>query len=660
MIRLLPILCAVAAGGCAGMPDYYTAQFEWRPSSSVPQVQPGKYPNAPAVVLERIETRSILMNVGLRMSLHETIAILSPAGLEEALVRVPAVERVTNLQYLKARTIDPDGTVTEVTPEQIRDETMSGSAADGFDEVRVFKVFRFPRVKVGSRVEYAYAIDFSFVPSFVSERVGRPLPVVFHRVEITIPKTFSHAIRIHNAPGTKLDVVRDSETKKLSFEFHDVPSHTTESLAPPWQLIEPWWALRTPGMHFGVKTTRRFDSWQHAVADDGRWLYQSGLEWAKATPISIDVKACGADRRCKVQRAFEFVRDKAPLSAFSSVLKRRDLKDVLASRHADSVEKTMLLWAALRSVGVDGRFALTNRSRGLLLEHDFPAPDRRDHVILQLAREPGSADPLYLDPSCESCAVGQIPDWIEGREALVLTNHFEAASGNDLDTEFDRVVGASSAPSLIRHVIEVQLKPGGDATGSFIVESSGRDAVDDQIETRNWQRDRWREEMAKLMNERVPSARLGLVVPQVCDRENAACRAVASWSAPGYGVEDGDILTVPLNWLDAGNLTERPREPRRNDVFVDRAHRIEDRLVFHLPPGYAARDLPKAVNLETPAGAVTLEAEAQPGVVTVRRSLTFHPGDYPPEAWNALIGALDSYEAMRKLQFIARKARSAL
>jgi len=604
------------------------------------------------MVLEREEGRATFSGVEFpfRLTRHETLAVLNPAGFD-APVRIPLGKNI-QLQYLKVRTIDPDGSVIEVTPEQVREEKSTASFQGQEIEV-VTKIFRFPSVKAGSRIEYAFAIDSRTQWILETKRIMGELPIAHYHAEISVPVTKAFALRLHHSPGTRIAEREDAKYRFISFDLYDLPAASKEPFAAPWRLVEPWWAFRSTQRELGRLRVNQY-TWAQVEFFDAGWLYHEGRTWAKDIPIRLAAD-CDQDRRCRLERVLAFVRDRAKLRGFTDGLRRRPLKEVLSTGEADNIEKAMLVWAALNQVGVDSHFALVSRDPGLQFEHDFPLPGQYDHVILRVPWQHGIVGSIFVDPSCEACTPGQIPAWIEGREALVLRDRSE---GNEIvyETEFERVTGEPGPASLTRALIEVQLKASGDASGSFTVERSGADAVESQIQTATWQRERWRESITKAVTERVPNARVGLIVPQVCDRGHAACRLVASWSAPSYATEDGDRIAVPLTWLGAFERTNRPPDPRRATVFIPRSTRVDERIFFHLPPGYVAGDLPKAVSLQSSVADITLEVESRPGEVSFRRSLVFHAGEYPPDAWASFDADLESYVAMRRMLFTVQKA----
>ncbi len=644
--------CVVLCGlGCG------TSQSVWRPAATLPHATAADYPDAPAVILERdlkIDVVAPLRTAAYhRVERHQLLAILTRGSFPEAQVRIPLDEE-TNLLYLRARTISPEGRVDEVKPEEVLEE-QARAGTDGKGRTVTTKVFRFPSLAVGSRLEYTYAVEVSGVLWWRVERIGSEIPVRHYHLEMTLSPTISFALKTYNFQ-VPFRQTQDANGYHVSLDVDGVPGGMKEALSPPWQLNDPWWAYRSTAFARGRYVQAAYESWDSTMEAFAKSLYEDTKRFAGAD-LRFDKGACGSERRCLLDRAVAFLRDKTALVRFVTHAGTRPLREALSSGLADSFEKAFLLWGALKAAGIGSSFALVGRDPGLRFDHAFPLPKQFDHLILLVHRQPGIAEPLFVDPSCEACAPGQLADWNAAREALVLRDDRNAGLQANYQFEFVDVRGAAPVESVFRRSMDTRLEANGDLSGDWTIEDRGAKAVEVQIDTRAWLPDRWREFFTTNLHDRSRTARLVSNAPPECDRSHATCRLQARFTIAGYAAAETGRLTVPLTLLRPLDDKEPFQAARQRSVFVGRAQLDEDELTIRLPAGFVAEELPAPVSLQSPAADLRIEVSTAPGVVTVRRAVQYHAGMYPRESWQQLDALLRAQAALRQQVFVLRPAQ---
>ena len=120
--RLLPLLALLA--GCAP-----TLRWDW-PPAEIPQAPaPEDFPKASAVIL-KVHSQHLFWPRYRKESYyehaeHKAVAVLTEEGFDHARIMIPAGTE-SEIVFLEARTIGPDGTITPVTRDQIHETTAKG------------------------------------------------------------------------------------------------------------------------------------------------------------------------------------------------------------------------------------------------------------------------------------------------------------------------------------------------------------------------------------------------------------------------------------------------------------------------------------------------------------------------------------------------------
>jgi hypothetical protein len=642
------ILLAASAGGCAG------TGWIWQPIESIHRPRAADHPKAHAVVIARevklaaLKSKYSLSSRALR---HEVVAILDEGGFKHADVRIHMSDDDA-LLLLKARTIAPDGRVQEVTPAEVHENMAQGSSDTDRRKVKTH-IFRLPNIAVGSVLEYVYEVESPRLRPWGIERMSSDLPTQHYHLEVSASEGINIALKAYNVK-TDFQRTKDSDGTRVTLDVANIAAAPDEPFSPPWQWTDPWWGFRVRAV--GVFDWN--DAWPGTLKEVAQRLYfeqQKYLEKAELKPESAD---CNGDRRCLVERAVAFVRDRVDLTEFVGSLARpRPLREVLAGGQANNFEKALLLYGTLGAEKVDARFALVARDFGLGFDHDFPLPQSFDHLMVFVPQQPGIAEPLFLDPACEQCAVGQLSGWVNGREALILSAKQKVLDDPQIDVTFAPIVGGEPLASVERRTIEARLDGAGALDGAMTIERQGRSAVDSAIRTRSWQRDRWQKGLESTAQARHKTARLGEFTPQTCDKRQGRCSLRFAWSAPGYAVVDGERLVVPLAFLTSSWDKERPAgdEERQRDVFFRRPERDEEVLRVRVPDGFVVEELPAPVALQSPPLEIALDVARDGDTVVVRRSVQTHAGQWSKSEYARVAEILQTFSSLRAKTFTLRR-----
>jgi hypothetical protein len=654
---LTSLAIAWLLSGCA---TTTTREFRWPTLHADARELKQRYPRASAVVIRDEDHYDLTYDSSApprRMERYVAMAILAEGGEKYADVKIPV--DAGEMLFLHARTTDPDGTTQEVTPEEVHEETERGGSEPEYLLVpseRKVKVFRLPGVRVGSIIECAYAIVDYHLTDSLRQKLEWPIPTQHYRLEISVSGLVDLNFRLYNAEAT-IHKQEGSGRKRAVIEMDDLPGTRVEPLAPPTSLTEPWWLivlqrLATPRRMLNAHTT-----WADTLTPLGFWLYIDDDKFYGGVKLKPELAGCERGTLCAIERALIFVNAETDLTKFvSSLDQARPLKEVLASRTANNMEKTLLLRRALEAVGVPSRFAVIARNRNNDFDPLFPAPGSFDHLILYVDTVPGLTAPVFLDPSCEYCEVGEIPPWIRDRAALVFKTKRGYSELYETSVAFMRTPSDAAGMASDRRNIEVQLELSGAVHGRMMADAGGQEAVDMHAETRAWLDDDWRVYLERLLHRFSQAAELCARVPQKWDKRDAVLALGADFAVDNYASVDGERLIVPLTLLHGLSDETLGGEPRVHDLMIDKAVHEEETVTFRLPSGYEATSLPRAVHIRTEAVDALFSVSATPGLVRVKRMVELHVGRWPPAAFNDVVDVFRGMAALRQQAFVVQRA----
>jgi hypothetical protein len=570
-------------------------------------------------------------------------------------VHIPLGEGASVLS-MHARTIAPDGTVREVKPDEVFEDHAKVSSEQGSVHAKQ-KVFRLPGVQVGTILEYEYEVENLQLAFWGATQISGPLPIERYSVALhATPNitwqvhTYHTAEKFHGAAG------RDQNT--VVFETHDVPAYRDEFLDPPWQKCEPWWAFHVNAVDYHGTTYPMYGSWANVLEGVTESLYTKlpkklGAGAKLAVPDAVQ---CNGDRRCIVEHALAWLREKAPLDRFETRLDTaRPFKDVLTGGSATNFEKALLFHALLKQAGVASRFVLLARNPGLDADPEFALPGRFDHLLVDLPLQQGIAATTLVDPSCEYCAFGELPMWSEGRQIIVVHEPIEGVTTSTKRLQLGTVESNKSRIGEEHRQVAITVAPTGAVRGKMKVKGVAQRAVDSAIAARHYTAERWRTEEEDALHARDKTARLEDSAPQLCDRADGHCEVEYAFSIAQYAAVEDNGLVMPLSLL-LSSWDKPPTDGKRtHDIYASRSSAETEELVVTLPPGYVPIDLPAPAKWHAPGFDATFSIERVRDTLVVRRTVDVHRGHWSVQEYAALDTALRDYRDVRRKSITIRK-----
>jgi hypothetical protein len=639
--------CATARGG--GGSSRFVDVGQLVATSTIPA-------DAPAVVLLREQVINVRGVRGVTAPItefrsHEVVKILTEAGFEAAKQRV-VIPPEGELAEFAARTITPDGRVIPVDVKTMhRTQTVVEGSAGA--EIRFFQ---FPNVEVGSVLEIVTTTRTNGLFLSWSDTVSSPFPIAHYRADLSMPANVKFDFLL-NGTTTALQQVPDPEGRqRVVFELSDVPALVDELWAPAEHTGAPWWIYRITEL----RSARGGEepglvAWDRAVPNS---IYEPAAEDKPIAGLSrLDAGDCKGDQRCLIDRALERVRSKE-LSEFVDAMEVREPKEMEPSVTLNNVEKSVWLWSLLKSVDVPAKLAVIATSPGFPVNKTFPAPAWFDHALVVVPGQ-GGASSLFLDPACEACAAGQLPEWDRGVEALVITpkgNHMV------LDTAWAPVTGTPLSLNEHRTTYDAVVADNGDVELTVDDTYAGEAAIWTRLRTREETDADTGHDWDDFAKARSSSARVLSSTSWTCDRAKGSCARKAKITLPGYAQRDGDRLVMSLRVLHSRLEGEIPPETdaahRKSDVEIAHEVRSIETLRLHAPAGFAFAAPPPGIDRKSDVGTVRLSAHTgDAGVLVVERSVLVPPASMPKKSFGALVRMVGALSAARDEQVTLAKAK---
>lgn len=620
------------------------------------------YGDAPAVILEH-KQRYLLMVFKYEEpyweeQVHRQVLLRTEKGVEGyANLRIP-FHGDGELVDLKARTIAPSGAVAEVTPEQVFDEEASFTSDEGDANVK-FRTFRFPRVKVGSVLEYSYTIHTPGIIDLIMEAPSSEAPVERYELELLLSKYIRYDLDVYNLPG-KVDTGEEGGLKRIHLKLANIP-RVDEDLeyGPHRSVTHPWLSYRTKQYAFSRVVFNMSRTWGDAFKWVGDALYHDNDDKLGGVDVSIDEEGCDGPA-CLASRAVQLARERAELDGFRAhIWNARPLKKVLATGRASSQEKALLVYKLLRDAGVEVRFAFAARRLTHVVDRSSPNRLVFNHTLLYLPAQRGLGAGLWIDPACESCAPGEIPPWSQGIEALVV-NVVKTLRGPKGEADFLPVTGAEAAAGVQRRLHDAVLSASGDLEGTYTLEGQGALAVYTRLDTQDDSDEDAQRIAEEDVKDRMTTGRVLDYQATTCDRAKASCARKVRYRLPAYATADGDQLLLPLSVFNHSWDGLFDDNKRDHDVVITEGMEGVSELRVKLPEGYRPVQLLGAEQVVSDALEYRREAALEGDVLVIKRALRFKPGRYPKERYAALRKPALAFRDMKSRAIVLEKVGDAL
>ncbi|MEM8959851.1 MAG: DUF3857 domain-containing protein [Acidobacteriota bacterium] len=313
---------------------------------------------------------------------------------------------------LRARVITPDATVRELDPSTLSEAPAVEHSPDIFSDARVLRA-PLPGLRVGAVVEtWSEVRDlepfFAAGTTGMEYLVGRGPRPRAGRLMIDGSTRLPLRFGVRKAAGLEPIRTVQGDRIRLVFDLADVPVTTPpESFLPPTE-------ARWPAVNWSIGADWQSVARAYAAIVDRR-ITDAGVERSRAPATT------STDRTTRIAELLAILHDEVRYTGLElgeASLVPASPEEVLRRGYGDCKDKSTLLVAWLRDLGIDAHVALLRASLGRDVEPQLPGLGTFNHAIVYV---PGTGDarPLWIDPTVPTAQVGVLPAADQGRFALV-------------------------------------------------------------------------------------------------------------------------------------------------------------------------------------------------------------------------------------------------
>lgn len=237
-----------------------------------------------------------------------------------------------------------------------------------------------PDIRVGDVLEYSYSTignnpvlgnKFS-----IQMQLDWEMPVAFNSVRVLVNSGRTLYYSVPEGPNGKLTMTESSTHRELLWQQSPVAAINVDNDVPAWFTPHHYWSLS------------EFSSWQDVV----QWALPLYEQTAVVEPVVQQVAdqlmQTSTQPKARVMAALQFVQQQVRYLGIEDGIGShvpRKASDTLYRRYGDCKDKTVLLMALLRAMGLNPQAALVNLEQGTILPKQLPSPYAFDHVIVTLS-----------------------------------------------------------------------------------------------------------------------------------------------------------------------------------------------------------------------------------------------------------------------------------
>ena len=561
-------------------------------------------------------------------------------GLAE--VNIPFNGSYEEVRVLRARTIRKNGTIVEVNPAEIR-STSPGSEYLMYDDAEAVG-FSMPAVEEGCIIDYTF------------EKISRPklLPgkfwtywgfdglsqVTLCRYRLTSPLSMSFETRAYNDSGLKPESKTDTlkKTKTMTWERKNLSRLQPELSMPQSSEVRHWMEISN------------IADWNTVAA----WFWKLAKPQLTPNPaLKTLVKTLTKDAKTEPEKAkicYDWICGKVRYVGIEfglSAYQPHPVSEVHAKLYGDCKDKSALLISMLAECGIKSYPALLKTDDQLETEKRLPTLNAFNHCIVRANIEEQN---VWLDPTAETCAYGDIPATDRGCHAMVV---------KEGKAEFSAIPLYAPEQSGSDSVADVFL----DTEGGAKVELSQtwRGVLAQQMRSyfSSLPPDK-RKEIAKIWvagmaNE---STVTSFNFPSGTERE-LTMKSQLTFTSKEIGQKVGDlwILPIQLNMTDQGKTNPFPDEARKFSIVSRDNSQTQSVLRYHLPSGYAVQTLPETIQLDGVLQTSSRTAEQKAEVVEIKASLNTTAKTVPATEYAKIRRFFDETNKMGRAKLVLKRVK---
>lgn len=559
-----------------------------------------KAPGASAVYLYRQVDRS---DANFYERVYVRIKILTAEGQSYGNVEIPFNGETESIGFIKARTIQPDGSVTEFDG-KVYEKTVIKAR----DERLLTKTFTLPNVQVGSIIEYRYDHDLRHNWIYDSHWI-LSANLYTERAKFSLEPNTEFSLR-WSWPRGLPDGTADPKMEhgNIRLEASGIPAFVEEEYMPPADEFRMRVDFIYGASHKEATTPEEY--WK----DHGHTFYREVQKFAGAdramSRAVAQIVAPGDSADTKLRKIYARVAqidnlNFEPKSQQEAKHQKADaiddVGDVWDKGFGNGLQLTWLYLALVRAAGLEADPVLiSTRDRYFFDKRLMNAGELNSNVVVVAV----DGKDLYLDPGNPYNPFGLLPWWESGVSGLRLKKDAPVWVNTPM---------ATPAQSRIERKATLKLDRG-MLTGKLTVTYTGLEAASRRAR-QHAQDDTARKQYLEDEVQRAIPTGITVTLTNVPDWNSWDAPLVAQYDleVPGWATGAGRRLLLPVSLFGGEEKSMFTHVARTQPLYFANSYQHVDDVAVELPAGWHAESLPQPRNqdLKRLAYRTTLSSDQQ-------------------------------------------------
>jgi hypothetical protein len=572
-------------------------------------------PNAPAIILYRQVDRN-----DNRTDAHQDnyvrIKILTDAGRSYADVEIPFVKGTYEISNLHARSIAPNGTITNYEG-KVFEKTIVKARGIRY----LAKLFTLPNAQKGSIIEYYYTYDYPDNWIFDSRWVlSENLFTKLARFSLKSYQPEYGQINLHWSwrglpPGTNPPA--QGSDKIIRLEARNIPAFHDEDFMPPEgemksrvDFIYSWQAPEHDKDKFWMQVgKKRYEQVNNFLGKRG--ALQSAVAQTVSSSDDPETKLRKLYARVQQLRntTYEYQLTTQEEKR-ENVKPNKNIEDVWKRGSGDATELTWLYLGLVRDAGLDA-YPVYVADR----ENYFFDPSQMDEARLDanvvLVKLNGKD--TYYDPGAAYVPVGMLPWYETGVQGLRL----DKDGGSWIQTPLP----PSSASQVVR-TAKLKVNSEGDVEGKLTILYTGMEALTKRTEERH-EDDQQRKKFLEDIVKSYISASADVELTNQPDWKSSSPELTAEFSVkiPGWIAAAGKHMLLPVGIFSGSEKGLFDHAEREHPIYFEFPFQKIDNITLQLPEGVTVSNVPAPQKTDGGAVFYSLAAEKNKDELVISRAL---------------------------------------
>jgi len=564
---------------------------------------------------------------------YKRIKIFTQAGTGRGTVEIPFLKGTDSIEDLRARTIEPDGTVVNFEGKPFEKTVVKAS---GYKFLA--KALTLPDVRPGSIIEYKFRDQYDSNYYYnASWTLTSDLFTRYGRFWIK-PDTSSYApalmFRQYGLPSNL--VPQEQKDGSYALEVHDLKGIEDEAYMPPEQSLQarvkffyrqnsdP--AQETVDQYWNRIGKNFNDGMEHFIGKRGALEAEVSRTVGGADLPEVKLRKLYA--RAQQIRNLTFEESKSKKEEKAENLKpNANVEDVLKRGYGNGRQINYLFVGLARAAGFEStEIFLTARNNSFFLPQVKDATQLDTDIVWVRAVN----QEYFVDPSAARYPFDVLPWYEAGAGGIRISKD----GAHVVDTPAPK----SSGARIIRHS-DLNLSEDGTLSGTVRVAFAGELAAEYREEGYSADETGRKKMLETKVQDWLPSG-AAFKLTSVADWEDVdqPLKVEGTIQISGFGSPVGRRMLVPATIFVVPQAKAFQSARRVNMIYFSYPFEISDEMKLHPPEGYTVETLPAAQNVNPGAVKYEITMTKQADGVKVNRQLVV----------NAILIPVTSYGALRQ------------